>query len=324
MRPGSATDPGALSSASAIAPDHPGQGVVHHDGSRFRLRDSAAPCGATACGNEREDSCTVWPESFQSRPLAWSSEDCDGDADGLTCEDLGYAAGELRCSSTCTWDLSGCEVCPDEHCVPHPPPTTAPATLVSMAIATDGQRVRMVWTTARGCLYTSWADQAGSEVLACGPDIEHIGPLELEAQGDGFSVTASDGSSRRWSGRIDALGALVDVETTPAEPTAPFSGKFDDIDLPGWQPKPGFEMPAFGALYLHAVRPDPSTPHVPLVVRWSHYNGPVGDPIRIANDPRGVAHLGPGVALADRFVVAWWSPTRGAFSTTLPLPATDE
>ena len=41
-------------------------------------------------------------------------ESCDGgDLNGQSCSTLGYFAGSLGCSGSCTFDTSGCSICGD-------------------------------------------------------------------------------------------------------------------------------------------------------------------------------------------------------------------
>ncbi len=59
--------------------------------------------------------CRGYDESGCFRPgtcgdgIREASEDCDGtDLGGKTCQDLGYAEGQLRCGPGCSYDTSGC------------------------------------------------------------------------------------------------------------------------------------------------------------------------------------------------------------------------
>jgi thiol-disulfide isomerase/thioredoxin len=68
-------------------------------------KSSGPPDGGSLCGNGRLD----------------PGEECDGVFPGLTCVDRGYHLGTLVCTSSCTYDESGCELdpCWDYPCAPY-------------------------------------------------------------------------------------------------------------------------------------------------------------------------------------------------------------
>jgi hypothetical protein len=79
-------------------------------------------CGHDLCGNGVVDACEVGSRPQPTftpvatvPPGSGATEHCDGtNFGGVTCVDLGWASGELRCvEGSCATDTTGCSVCPD-------------------------------------------------------------------------------------------------------------------------------------------------------------------------------------------------------------------
>ncbi|HEY1812016.1 MAG TPA: hypothetical protein VGG74_06635 [Kofleriaceae bacterium] len=71
------------------------------------------PAGSgTPCGSDFECDGSGNCGDYCGNGVALGSEDCDGsDLQSQTCAGLGFTAGTLACSPTCTFDTSGCTTC---------------------------------------------------------------------------------------------------------------------------------------------------------------------------------------------------------------------
>jgi Cellulase (glycosyl hydrolase family 5) len=76
--------------------------------------DCPADCG---CGDgvcdEGEGAVSCPADCYCGDGVVRDSEMCDGSDLGASCAELGYAGGELGCTATCEFDVSGCTNCGD-------------------------------------------------------------------------------------------------------------------------------------------------------------------------------------------------------------------
>ena len=116
--PGSATGgTGGGSGAGGTGRGGGGGGLAADCGAATTTESPA--CGAALCGNGTRDSCQVPGNGFGGSGGhgggsggTSAAESCDGsDLSVFDCRSFSFASGTLRCTSSCTFDLSGCEEC---------------------------------------------------------------------------------------------------------------------------------------------------------------------------------------------------------------------
>lgn len=136
--------------APAILPQPSSDNPFAHMGALLCFAPSPW-CGASACGNGQLDTCTYGEGCFGRRNV---SEACDGTRlGGTSCESLGYAGGQLACTSWCEFDLRKCSTCaPRGDAVPScgPAPVTIAGNPRALAVAANGAELGLVWLDADG------------------------------------------------------------------------------------------------------------------------------------------------------------------------------
>lgn len=287
--------------------------VVGHS-EPLRLGSSEPPCGEQACGNATRDTCVIAQDDYDAE--VYDAESCDGlDLGGASCRLLGYVGGELACSAGCEWDLSGCEVCPPGECVTHRI-ANGDAQLQSLALASDGQRVLLTWSTRerregvmKECLYTAFED----EPMVPQPQLctvlgwpMYVRDIHMSDNAVGWQITASLGG-KRWGAQLDPDGNLVGegVQTDEAFPPESCSTSVD-VGAAEFRVTP--ETPRLG-----------NAGAAPLVGGWYVDGEPKGEPIQVARDPLATSCI-VGTAVGDTFVLGWLSVHRGLMIRHLPLP----
>lgn len=91
-----------------------GAGVGSPMGTGGTVTETCLPVGGQSCfllpncGDGVRNDCMA-PSGFGFCPFVTRTEPCDGsDLGGQTCKSLGYNSGELACTTTCAFDMSGC------------------------------------------------------------------------------------------------------------------------------------------------------------------------------------------------------------------------
>ncbi|HEX9620685.1 MAG TPA: hypothetical protein VF989_11155 [Polyangiaceae bacterium] len=141
-----------------------------------------AICGANECGDGVVDNCEFCFGS-DGGPVTCSdvSEECDGTTDAL-CESLGYASGQLGCSTLCTFDERDCESClGSQHQVRCARPRIEAMQPLGIALASQGDRLAMVRVSTQDTL----------QFATFSSDLELTTEVPCETVADRFGVTVA-------------------------------------------------------------------------------------------------------------------------------------
>ncbi len=197
------------------------------------------------------------------------AEECDAtDLREQTCQSLGFASGELRCSSTCDFDTTGCDPClADPRIVACEVAPVDARAAGHLALATGDSEIVLAWTSSDphatgvrvarfganlALVETSIVDpRAGGAVALARTPGGYV--LAFEASG-GVQVQPLDAKARP-RGRRQTIGGAANPELAPAVTGTTARG----APLLTWT------RGAPGALELHAaVLADDGTSGAPL------------------------------------------------------------
>jgi hypothetical protein len=142
--PHSALDASFGSDAGSKNPGVDGGAACTHD-----FQEQQTPICAGVCGNGTLDSCASLCAT--PGPCPMQQEQCDqAMPDGVTCETLGYAGGQLACTPWCMFDETECLACVAPHgqliACERPCVDGAEGGLVAVAVTSD--TIGAAWTTA--------------------------------------------------------------------------------------------------------------------------------------------------------------------------------
>jgi hypothetical protein len=163
-------------------------------------------------------------------------EECDGtELQDRSCQSMGFASGELRCSSSCRFDWSGCGVCGTdsriEGCM-RIDGTGFTETGQELAVASNGERAAIVWpveseTSGLGRLRFGLVnDDLTLTVSDCFTEEDYNWAPFLAPNPEGwmlaYSVTHTDATLAVKITVLDAAGAVTALPepAIPGMPTA--------------------------------------------------------------------------------------------------------